>query len=155
MHLIGLDIGTTGCKAALFDTVGMLIQHASREYTVDIPQPTWAEQDAEHVWTLAQEVLHELMSTQPTAEVAAIGLSVQGEAIIPVDAAGCALRPAILGMDTRTGAQNDWLRERFWCVVVVPSYRDAGAYHQYAAQVVVAQGTRTRNLGRGGPLSFI
>ena len=32
---------------------------------------------------------------------------------MPVDARGEALRPAILGMDTRTGEQNSWLRERF------------------------------------------
>ena len=31
----------------------------------------------------------------------------------PVDDHGRALRPMILGMDTRTGAQNDWLREHF------------------------------------------
>ena len=37
----------------------------------------------------------------------------QGEAVIPVGADGQVLRPAILGMDTRTGTQNDWLRRRF------------------------------------------
>ena len=45
--------------------------------------------------------------------MAAIGLSVHGEAVTPVDEAGRPLRPTILGMDTRTGPQNDWLRERF------------------------------------------
>lgn len=36
-----------------------------------------------------------------------------GEAITPVDKSGHPLRPTILGMDTRTTAQNDWLRNRF------------------------------------------
>ena len=47
MKLVGLDVGTTGCKAAIFDTAGTLLTSASREYAVDIPHPTWAEQDAE------------------------------------------------------------------------------------------------------------
>jgi xylulokinase len=113
MRLIGLDIGTTGCKASIFDLEGNLLSSASREYTVDIPHPNWAEQDAERVWQLAQEALHEAISAIQDAEVSALGLSVQGEAVIPVDESGRALRPAILGMDTRTGEQNAWIRERF------------------------------------------
>ncbi|NDJ78971.1 MAG: hypothetical protein GYB65_22195 [Chloroflexi bacterium] len=113
MLLIGLDIGTTGCKAALFDETGTLVASASREYVVDFPQPGWAEQDAEAVWQLAQETLRAITATPHGPDAAAIGLSVQGEAIIPVNNVGQALRPAILGMDTRTGPQNQWLRERF------------------------------------------
>jgi xylulokinase len=78
-----------------------------------MPYPTWAEQDAENVWRLAQDALSEVLGKAGAGEVAAIGLSVQGEAVMPVDAAGQALRPAILGMDTRTEEANDWLREKF------------------------------------------
>jgi xylulokinase len=113
ISLAGLDIGTTGCKAALFDESGTLLASASREYAVDIPHPSWAEQDAENVWRLAQGALGETIAATGTREVAAIGLSVQGEAVMPVDVAGRALRPAILGMDSRTEEQNDWLRDRF------------------------------------------
>jgi xylulokinase len=113
MKLVGLDIGTTGCKASIFDGAGTLLASASREYAVDIPHPTWAEQDAENVWLLAQESLREAIATADAREVAAIGLSVQGEAVMPVDEEGRVLRPAILGMDSRTGEQNAWLCERF------------------------------------------
>jgi xylulokinase len=113
VNFIGLDIGTTGCKAALFDADGTLLASASREYPILMSQPGWAEQDAEAVWRLAQEVLRQVVAQSSGTDVAAIGLSVQGEAVMPVDAAGRALRPAILGMDTRTNAENTWLRERF------------------------------------------
>lgn len=111
MYLIGLDIGTTGCKAAVFEEDGALVTSANREYGVAIPHPTWAEQDAEEVWRLAQETLREVVSAYP--DIDALGLSVQGEAVIPVDAGGHAIRAAILGMDTRTEPQNAWLRTRF------------------------------------------
>ena len=113
MRLIGLDIGTSGCKAVVFDTQGNLLSSASREYRVDLPQPDWAEQDAEGVWQQALAALRQAVATAgPGEEFAALGLSVQGEAVMPVDARGHALRPAILGMDTRTGEQNRWLAER-------------------------------------------
>lgn len=114
MALIGLDIGTTGCKAHVFDEDLKLITSASREYVVDIPHPQWAEQDPEAVWKLAKECLHEGAQKAGVTEfVKAIGLSVQGEAVAPVDKEGNALRPMMLGMDTRTDAQNQLLRERF------------------------------------------
>ena len=59
MHFVGLDIGTTGCRAAIFNETGALVSNASREYAVDIPQPSWAEQDAENVWRLTQDALAE------------------------------------------------------------------------------------------------
>ncbi|MBI5951176.1 MAG: hypothetical protein HY865_05930 [Chloroflexi bacterium] len=111
--LLGLDIGTTGCKAILFDSDGTLLAKASREYTVDFPHPLWAEQDLENVWRLAQESIREAIAVANVTEIAAIGLSVHGEAVTPVDKNGHPLRPTILGMDSRTGSQNDWLRERF------------------------------------------
>jgi xylulokinase len=112
MRLLGLDIGTTGCKATVFDDNGELLGKASREYSIAIPHPGWAEQDPEKVWDLAQEAIAEVLS-KTGGEAVAIGLSVQGEAIMPVNGKGQALRPAILGMDTRTADQNTILRESF------------------------------------------
>ncbi len=112
MTLLGLDIGTTGCKAVLFDQDGALLAKASREYAVDFPHPNWAEQDIARVWALAQDAMREAIAIARIDQVAAIGLSVHGEAVTPVDQQGQPLRPTILGMDTRTAEQNDWLRER-------------------------------------------
>jgi xylulokinase len=111
--LLGLDVGTTGCKASLFAQNGDLLAKANREVAVDFPYPGWAEQDAEGVWRLAQECIRQVLVESGQRQVAAIGLSVQGEAVMPVAESGHALRPAILGMDTRTGEQNAWLIEKF------------------------------------------
>ncbi len=112
-QLLGLDVGTTGCKAVLFDEDGTLLASASREYAVDLPHPGWAEQDIERVWVLAMEAMGQAIAAAGAGEVSAIGLSVHGEAVTPVDDMWRPLRPTILGMDTRTGPQNDWLRGRF------------------------------------------
>lgn len=112
MNLLGLDIGTTGCKALVFDSDGALLAKAGREYPVSLPRPQWAEQDMELVWRLAQEAMCEALAQANVHSAAAIALSVHGEAVTAVDRQGRPLRPTILGMDTRTGAQNDWLRDR-------------------------------------------
>lgn len=114
MLLLGLDIGTTGCKAVLFRDSGELVGSARREYEILYPKPGWAEQDADRVWSLAQECITEVIhKTRAHGEVSAIGLSVQGEAVMPLNKDGQLLRPAILGMDTRTDAQNRWIEARF------------------------------------------
>jgi len=107
MALLGLDIGTTGCKAHVFDNNLHLVASVKREYPVEIPHPNWAEQDAELVWKLAKECIKEsIFKANVFNEVTAVGISAQGEAITPVDKEGNAIRATILGMDTRTDSQN-------------------------------------------------
>jgi xylulokinase len=113
MSLIGLDIGTTGCKAIVFSSEGKILGQSAREYSILTPHPNWAEQDAEQVWRLAWDALHEAVTAAGDDPPQALALSCQGEAVIPVDEKGRALRPAILGMDTRTDVENQWLAEHF------------------------------------------
>ena len=113
MSVMGLDIGTTGCKAAVFSDDWRLVASAFREYSVLMPHPHWAEQDAERVWQLALETLTQAVGQSMADPPKALALSVQGEAIIPVDEMGRPIRNAILGMDTRSTAENDWLAETF------------------------------------------
>ncbi len=113
MSVIGLDIGTTGCKAIIFGDEWEILGQAKREYSIQTPQPGWAEQDAEQVWKLAIESLTEAVRQNKAEPPKALALSVQGEAVIPVDKHGKPLRNAILGMDTRTTPENQWLSETF------------------------------------------
>ncbi|MDF1514077.1 MAG: FGGY family carbohydrate kinase [Anaerolineae bacterium] len=118
MLLMGIDIGTTGCKVALFDDSGTLLYQTFRECTVLIPQAGWAEQDLDTVWRMVKDAIREIIAKageDPVCgeEIHAVGFSVQGEAVVPVDISGNPLRNAILGMDTRTAAQNAQLCEVF------------------------------------------
>ncbi len=118
MSLIGLDVGTTGCKAVVFSTGGEVEGAGFREYGIDTGRDGKAEQDAEHVWRLAREALAEAVAGARTRrgappEVAALSLSTQGDAIIPLGAAGEVVYPAILGMDYRSAPQARACEERF------------------------------------------
>ena len=113
MHLIGLDVGTTGCKAVVFDLHGAILGRGFREYDVLCSEPAMAEQNAEHVWTLTHETLCEAVQRAAVKDIAALSVSVQGDAIIPVDHEFRALHHALLGMDYRSQPQARRCAELF------------------------------------------
>ena len=49
MTLLGIDVGTTGCKVIALATDGVIRAAAQREYDVVRPQPGWAELDSRAV----------------------------------------------------------------------------------------------------------
>jgi sugar (pentulose or hexulose) kinase len=112
MRLLGLDIGTTGCKAIVFDDAGTILGTGFHEYGVRCDEPAMAEQDAESVWGLARQAIASAIAASGTRDVAALSLSVQGDAVILIDRDGRAIYPAVLGMDYRSAAQARGCEER-------------------------------------------
>lgn len=110
--LLGLDVGTTRCKAMLFDEQGKLIRSSFREYSYTTPFPSWAEQDPEEVWRCVRETFREVISGGQE-KPAALSVSAQGEAVIFLDGDGKVLRPAILGMDMRAREESEKLGSHF------------------------------------------
>jgi len=112
MSTLGLDIGTTGCKAAVFDANGRLCASAYREYPLIFSQPGWAELDSDRVCALAMEVIKEATTACPDDPVRALGVSSQGEAITPVDRSGRVLGYAMVSSDSRAAAYTgEWSRQ--------------------------------------------
>lgn len=46
-YLLGIDIGTSACKIAVFTRDGEVKASGSKEYPVYYPHPGWAEQNPE------------------------------------------------------------------------------------------------------------
>jgi xylulokinase len=107
MHLLGLDVGTTGTKAVIFDLDGNIKGYGFREYEVLCEKPGWAEQDPEKVWILTKSVICQAVSESGIKEIKALSLSVQGDAIIPVDRNITPLHNTLLGMDYRSVKQGE------------------------------------------------
>lgn len=100
MLLLGIDVGTTGAKAAVFDEDGNQRGYGFEEYGVNSPAPGYAEQDAEEVWNIAKRVIA-CATRQSGPDIRALSLSVQGDAVLPIDSTRRALAPVQLGMDYR------------------------------------------------------
>jgi len=102
MYVMGLDVGTTACKAIIFDLEGNIKGYSSNGYDVIIKKPNWAEQDPEKVWKTIRNVVRKVIEETRLKEIKAICVSVQGDAVIPVDKKIRPLHNAILGMDYRS-----------------------------------------------------
>ena len=108
---LGLDLGTSELKALLLADDHRIVGVARASLTVDRPRPLWSEQDPAQWWRALEQVMAQLLATQPEAlaAVRAIGLSGQMHGATLLDAAGEVLRPAILWNDGRSGAQCEAL----------------------------------------------
>jgi xylulokinase len=101
MSLLGIDVGTTGSKAAVFSTDGRCLCRAYREYPTLYPQHNHAELDMRQVWAAARDMIRELAASSSADPIAALSLSTLGEAGTPVSADRQILGNAILASDHR------------------------------------------------------
>jgi xylulokinase len=114
-YVIGCDIGSQGTKATLLSTTGKLISEAYQGYPIDYPHPLRAEQPVERWLDALTLSLRRLLSQSGTAprNIRALGIAAQVDGVIPIDAAGEPLHPAIIWMDRRAGTQCERVRQGF------------------------------------------
>ncbi len=106
MSLMGIDVGTTGCKVVAFDEAGAVLAQASREYPLLSPNPGWYELDPEQVWSFVCECLRAVNAQLEHDPVTALSLSSQGEAMTPVTKDGRVLANSPVSSDRRNGLQT-------------------------------------------------
>ncbi|MBD2079831.1 xylulokinase [Leptolyngbya sp. FACHB-17] len=101
--VIGLDLGTGGVRAIAVDLHGQLIAQATKSYPLFTPQPGWTEQDPTDWVEASLEALSDIAQQLGENHAIALGLSGQMHGMVPLDAEGYVIRPAILWNDQRTG----------------------------------------------------
>ncbi|MGH3658110.1 MAG: FGGY family carbohydrate kinase [Micromonosporaceae bacterium] len=106
---LGIDIGTSVTKAAVFDQAGQLQAVESRRTRLDSPAEGWFEQDPDDVLDSVAAVARAAVAK--TGQVpSVVGLTGQGDGVWLVDADGRPVRPAISWMDGRAVAiLRQWL----------------------------------------------
>ncbi|MGY4707487.1 FGGY-family carbohydrate kinase [Candidatus Bipolaricaulota sp. J31] len=124
-YFLGIDIGTYESKGCLVDESFHVVRTATVKHDLSIPKPGWAEHDAEEIWWKDLVTLsRELLSKPEARALAAVGCSAIAPTMLPVDAKGRPLRPAILyGIDTRAHKEiqeleatlgKEWIEKRCW-----------------------------------------
>ncbi len=113
--LIGLDIGTTAEKIALFDKKGTMLAVSTQEYDLITPAVNYVEEDPEVYWNAFKAGLEDLKTQYPMTkkDTYALAISAQGETIFFLDQNGKNLRNAIVWMDNRAVEEADELRKAF------------------------------------------
>ncbi|WP_417415935.1 FGGY-family carbohydrate kinase [Hoeflea sp.] len=112
--LLGIDAGSSRCKAAVFDAEGREIATASRPTTLLRPQPGWSELDPEEAWSAAVAVIGEALENAAIdpASIRAIGLSAAMVGAWVLDANGEPLRHGIVWEDSRSQPIIDEMQQR-------------------------------------------
>ena len=101
MSLMGIDIGTSGCKALVFDETGRILATDYNEYDVIREASGQAELDCHDVWGKIRDTIINCARQTNNNPIEAISVSSLGEALVPIDAQGNICGNSVLGMDTR------------------------------------------------------
>ena len=112
--LLGIDIGTSACKVALFEENGQVIAQANHPYQLYYPNPGWVEQDPEEWWEAICAGIRDVLADShvPVESIVGIGIDGQSWSCIPVDAAGNCLARTPIWMDTRANQICQEVKER-------------------------------------------
>ena len=103
--LLGIDVGTTGTKTALYSVDGALLASHTDEYPMSQPENGWAEQNPDDWWRATVNGIRAVLAKAGSAEICGIGLSGQMHGLVMLDPDGRALRPSIIWCDQRTEAE--------------------------------------------------
>ena len=108
---IGVDLGTTSCKADAFNLFGEMLGHGASTCSVSRPQTNWAEQDCEEIWESAVRAIRGCVAEIDPSQVSGIGCCGHTPSLVLLDGAGKAVRPVIIWQDDRATVEARELEE--------------------------------------------
>ncbi len=138
MNYLLLDVGTSGMRGILADNEGNCLFRHSVSYSVRFLSPEHAEQDAEDWRNALVEICRKTAAylTEEKLQLAAVSLTSQRSSIIPVDAEGNPLMPAVMWQDRR-------------CVPVVEDLKE------YSGEIFRLTGARPNTVYAGPKIAWV
>ena len=105
--LLGIDIGTSGTKTALYDESGKRLAVHTAEYPLYQPKNGWAEQEPLDWWQATIQGICAVLteSNCDRRDIVGIGLSGQMHGLVMLDENGQVLRRSIIWCDGRTSEE--------------------------------------------------
>ena len=112
MYLMGVDIGTTGAKAALSSFDGKIVNTAHVSYGYNVLSPDHIEQDAQVYWNAFRQVIKDVIEASRISPSAVKGIGISGHSpgCLPLDKYGNPLYPCIIWMDRRATKEEKQLK---------------------------------------------
>lgn len=108
--LLGIDVGTTNCKALIADMAGRVQALAAAPTPLSRPRPGRIEHDPAALWATVAALIRQVLAGVPPARVRGVAVASMAEAGLLVNAAGQPLCPIISWNDSRSDPQfRAWL----------------------------------------------
>ena len=104
-YVIGLDLGTTNCKAVAMSEDGKILRTSSSSYSLHYPHPGWVEQNPDDIWSGAQKTIQGLDYKSIPGDLVNICISGAMHSIFPIDKNDQILAPAMTWADQRATNQ--------------------------------------------------
>jgi xylulokinase len=122
--LLGIDIGSSGCKACILDEAGNFVGSASKEYRPLSPKQGWFEQDPQDWYSAACSSLGELRDRQgiDLGRIIAVGATGQMKGVTFIGHDGQPVRNSILWNDLRNLEEVEELKNRHGRLLARISY---------------------------------
>ena len=111
-YFLGIDQGTTGVTAMLFDKGFAPVSRGYCEITQYYPQNGWVEHDPENIWEALLTSVSEAMKRAEALpdDIIAVGIDHEGESVALWDKeTGIPVYPAIVWQDKRTAKRSEEL----------------------------------------------
>ncbi|MDR3565408.1 MAG: FGGY family carbohydrate kinase [Negativicutes bacterium] len=109
--LVGIDVGSTNCKAAAYAADGKLKATASRQINTHYLENNWAEFDPGQIWQAVRETLNEVACQLDGEAIDGIAVASMGAAGVLLDENDEWIHRSITWFDTRTEEEARWWRE--------------------------------------------
>lgn len=112
MFIVGVDIGTLGCRSSIINQNGDVIGYAYEEYAIESPQQNYTEQNPETYFTATLKTIKQAIKESKIdgKDIIAIGLTGIQVSIVLLDSKGRCLGPSIIYADKRSIKQYEWMR---------------------------------------------
>lgn len=104
-YTLGIDIGTTSARSALFDQTGQLFQKATVFYPIYRPTPGAAEQDPQEIFTAVLQTVRQVVQTVDVTRIISLSFSAAMHSLILLDGEGTPLSRCLIWADNRGAAQ--------------------------------------------------
>lgn len=102
--LLGLDVGSSGGRAMLFDVQGQPLAHASQTWSARYPRPERAELDAEAIWEATADLMRSVCDRAAPGRIVGVGISSQLTTLF-LDATHVPVYPVLPWLDRRAEAE--------------------------------------------------
>jgi len=130
-YYLGIDQGTTGTKALIFDEEWAICGKGYTEHTQYYPKPGWVEHDPIEIWEKTKESVAMALDKagQKAQDLRVMGLDNQGETCMVWDKnTGEPIYNAIVWQDRRTARAADELKEEWGDLITQKTGLPVDAY---------------------------